>query len=334
MPEAKFSFPNQFLWGTATSAYQVEGYNTNNWSDWELSGRIMSGHSCGTACDWWGGRWREDFDRAAETGQNTHRLSIEWSRIQPTPTRWDENALDYYRQMVRGLQERGLKPMVTLHHFTNPLWVDEMGGWENEAVISAFEAYVRRVVEGLQEFVDLWCTINEPNGFAVSGYMLGDFPPGKKDLRAVYRVLVNLIRAHAAAYHTIHEIQSEAQVGLAHQYRGFTPAKSWFPLDGWVAKGLSSSFNEAIPHTLKSGKLRFLSQRKAIPQAKNTQDFLGINYYTRDYVAFNPLTPGALFGKRFFNPEVEVSPTGFIANEPGQFFQALKWGCNSNFPFM
>ena len=107
MAEATFNFPRGFLWGTATSSHQVEGHNTNNnWHTWEQEGNIIDGDKCETACDWWAGRWKDDFDRAAETGQNAHRLSIEWSRIQPTPDRWDEDALDHYRQMVRGAKER------------------------------------------------------------------------------------------------------------------------------------------------------------------------------------------------------------------------------------
>ena len=125
MPKAIFNFPNGFLWGTATSAHQVEGGNTNNdWWEWEQQeGHILNGDKSGRACDWWAGRWREDFDRAHETYQNAHRLSIEWSRIQPEPDRWDESALDHYRQMLLGLKERGMMAMVTLHHFTNPLWL-------------------------------------------------------------------------------------------------------------------------------------------------------------------------------------------------------------------
>ena len=140
MAQATFHFPVGFLWGTATAAYQVEGNNTNsNWWAWEKEpGRIVQGHKSGLACDWWGGRWREDFDRAAEGGQNAHRLSIEWSRIQPTPDHWDENALDRYRDMVRGLAERGMTPVVTLHHFSDPLWLAEKGGWERGAVAEHF----------------------------------------------------------------------------------------------------------------------------------------------------------------------------------------------------
>ncbi|HEY5983361.1 MAG TPA: family 1 glycosylhydrolase, partial [Anaerolineales bacterium] len=119
MISATYNFTRNFLWGTATSAYQVEGANTNNqWHAWEQAGRTRD--LSGLACDWWGGRWQEDFDRARQAHQNAHRLSVEWSRIQPAPDVWDEAALEQYRTMLRGLRERGLTPMVTLHHFTDP----------------------------------------------------------------------------------------------------------------------------------------------------------------------------------------------------------------------
>ena len=147
MPEATYSFPRGFLWGTATSAYQVEGNNKNTqWHQWEQQpGKIANGDSCGQACDWWGGRWREDFDRAAEAGQNAHRFSIEWSRIQPAPDRWDEQALDRYLEMLRGLNDRRLFPVVTLHHFTDPLWVTELGGWKYDGIAELFAAFTAKV---------------------------------------------------------------------------------------------------------------------------------------------------------------------------------------------
>jgi beta-glucosidase len=333
MAEARFSFPPDFLWGTATSSHQVEGHNTNNnWYLWEKGGHIIDGTISGIACDWWGGRWREDFDRASETGQNAHRFSIEWSRIQPAIDRWDEDALDHYRQMVRGAKERGLTPMITLHHFTDPIWLAEMGGWVNEEVSRYFQEYVRRVVDGLGDYVSLWCTINEPNVLAISSYLLGDFPPGKKSFPALYKAVLNQAKAHAWAYHTIHEAQPHARVGLAHNYRGFTPAKDWSPFDRWAAKTISGFFNDMVPNVMKTGVLRFLGIRKSLPGAKGTQDFLGINYYTRELVAFSPLKPGLLFTGTFFDPGAELSPNGFIANEPQAFFHALKWAVSYGFP--
>ena len=130
MIEAIHYFPNDFKWGTATSSHQVEGGNSNNdWWLWEKEpGKILKGHRSGKACDWWGGRWEEDLDRAAESGQNAHRLSVEWSRIEPSPGVWDEDALDFYRQLVSGAVDRGLEPIITLHHFTNPIWFADQDG--------------------------------------------------------------------------------------------------------------------------------------------------------------------------------------------------------------
>jgi len=336
MAQATFHFPRGFLWGTATASHQVEGENTNNtWWAWEQEpGRIINGQKSGMACDWWGGRWREDFDRAAGAGQNAHRLSIEWSRVQPTPDRWDEDSIDRYREMIQGLHERDLLPMVTLHHFSDPLWLAEMGGWENEAVVDYFSAYVRKVVEALKEYVNLWVTINEPNVFVTVGYVLGEWPPGKKDLGAAMRVAANQVRAHAAAYKVIHSMQPTARVGIAQNYRPMVPARPISPLDRFVTFLQSGAFNEFFPRALHTGKLRFLTMRKRLPEAKGTQDFLGINYYSREFVAFSLLKPGELFGRRFYRADAELSSTGFIANEPRGMFEAVKWGLQFGIPIM
>ena len=120
MVEAIFNFPRNFKWGTATSSHQVEGSNTaNDWWVWEQEpGKILRGHRSMAACDWWGGRWEEDLDRAIEGGQNAHRLSVEWSRVEQSPGVWDDAALEFYRSLVRGAVDRGLEPMVTLDQQT------------------------------------------------------------------------------------------------------------------------------------------------------------------------------------------------------------------------
>ncbi len=336
MAQATFHFPRGFLWGTATASHQVEGNNSNNnWWAWEQEpGRIIHGHKSGLACDWWNGRWREDFDRAAEAGQNAHRFSVEWSRIQPAPDRWNEEALDRYIEMLRGLAERNMTPLVTLHHFSDPLWLAEMGGWENEAVVERFVPFVRKVVEALGEYVNLWITINEPNVLIALAYLVGIFPPGKQDLGAAFRAAFNMVRAHSAAYHAIHEMQKTARVGVALQYRGFLPARNWSPLDRLAAGLQSSMFNDSFPGALHSGVLRLPARTKRIPEAKGTQDFLGINYYTREYVSFNLLKAGEMFGERTFLPNAELSESGDIANAPEGMFQALKWGLQFNVPMI
>jgi len=336
MAQASYHFPRGFLWGTATSSHQVEGHNPpNNWTAWEQEkGRILHDHKSGLACDWWGGRWREDLDRAADSGQNTHRLSLEWSRIQPAPDRWDEAALDRYREIMRGMFERSLLPMVTLQHFTLPLWLAEQGGWENERIVDDFAAYARKVVKALKEYVTMWVTINEPNVVMASAYLFGDFPPGKKDLGAAMTAGRNMLRAHAAAYHAIHKIQPQARVGVAMNYRGFAPARSWSPLDRWAARTQSLMFNDLFPRAVQKGKIYLPVGFQRIPEVAGTQDFIGVNYYTRDQVAFNLFKPGELFARRFFLPGADLSDTGFIANVPQGMFDALKWALQFEVPII
>ena len=335
MVQATYHFPRGFLWGTATAAYQVEGNNTNsNWYAWEqLPGKILQGDRCGQACDWWNGRWREDFRRAADGGQNAHRMSIEWSRIQPAPERWDEEALNRYVEMVRGLGELNMTPLITLHHYSDPLWFVEKGGWEDEACGEYFVKYVRKVVEALKDYTNLWCTLNEPNGYAAQGYIIGTFPPGKRDVNLGYKVLVNLVKAHAAAYQAIHQIQPEARVGVANYYRSLQPAKSWSPLDRLVTY-LLRSLNDIFPTASRDGVVRFINRKIHLPEAKGTQDFLGIDYYTRDYVSFDLSNSGELFTKRFYRPGAALSATGFLANEPAGMYEALKWGLNYHVPII
>jgi len=336
MPKASYHFPPGFLWGTATSAHQVEGSNTNNnWSAWESEpGRIKNEHKAGLACNWWGGRWREDLDRAAETGQNAHRLSVEWSRIQPKPDVWDEDSLEFYRQMLRGMLERKLTPMVTLHHFSDPLWLSERGGWENDETPVIFQRFVKKVVSGLKEYTSLWVTINEPNVYMLCGYIDGVFPPGKKDMNSAYQVLRNMVRGHAAAYHAVHELQPFAQVGTAINYQSILPARSWLPLDRWIARFIRRNMFYSFMDALVDGRFRLLSKKETIAEAANTFDFFGLNYYTRTLVNFKLNAYKNLFYKLSFPPGAEISETNHMANVPAGFFEALQWANSYHKPII
>jgi beta-glucosidase len=326
MPNAVFNFPPGFLWGTSTASHQVEGNNTNNnWYSWENQpGHILNGDHSGRACDWWAGRWQDDFDRAKEENQNAHRLSIEWSRVQPAKDRWNEDALEVYRQMLRGLADRGILPFVTLHHFTDPLWIYENGGWENPETPGLFEAYVRRVVDALKGYCTHWIPINEPNVYVYSGYLGGDFPPGKNDMNAAFRVMTNLVRGHALAYRAIKSIQPEASVGTAINFRYMTPAHTGNPVESFIAGQLDQAYNGSFLNAVTSGKLRFIFKTTALPEAKATQDFVGINYYTGDLVSLNLLNPGELFSKRRYPASAALSETGFIANWPEGLYQTIR----------
>lgn len=334
MPDATYQFPESFLWGTATAAHQVEGGNTNNnWHAWEnIPGNIFDEQKSGLACDWWGGRWKEDLGNAAKDGQNAHRFSVEWSRIQPGPDRWDESALDFYRDMLKGMRKMRLTPIVTLHHFTDPLWIYQMGGWENEKTPEYFEKFVRKVVEAFKSEVRIWVTLNEPNGLVVNSYIDGCFPPGKKDFRAAFIALSNLIRGHALAYHAIHNLQPEAKVGYALYYRGFFPKRDWFPPDHWVTNMLKRNVNDLFANAIRDGRIKFTIFKTLVREAIGTQDFIGLQYYSSDEVSFNLMKPGELFAKREYPKGAPVSPTGFIADVPQGMAQALKWAHQFRLP--
>ncbi len=328
MSQAACRFPAAFLWGAATAAHQVEGNNTNNqWWKWEQDGHT-SGTS-GLACDWWGGRWRADFDRAAEGAQNAHRLSVEWSRIQPTPDRWDEGALECYRDMLRGLHKRGMMPMVTLHHFTDPLWLFEQGGWEAENAVPLFERFVRKTVDALKEYCTLWCTINEPNAYALNGCIQGLFPAPHTGLKAAMRTTANMLRGHAVAYRTIHELQPEVKVGYALHYRPMVARNPRSPLDNLPRNIQYNELNMKFPSGISTGVMRSTLGTVKIPEARATQDFFGINYYSVDTIKFDLAAYKTLFGTRFFPEDSDFSETKFIANIPEGLFDTLQWAAHT-----
>jgi beta-glucosidase len=334
MIRATLSFPPGFLWGTATASHQVEGGNHNNdWSDWEQQpGRIQQGHRVGKACDWWGGRWQEDFDRAAQAGQNTHRMSVEWSRIEPNPAVWDDSAVDFYRQILRGAIDRGLTPMVTLHHFTSPRWIAEQGGWTNPEISVRFERFVHKIVGSLKDLVSSWVTINEPNVYAFSGYFTGLFPPGEISLGRAFLVMQNMVEAHTAAYQTIHELQPEARVGVAHHYRGVVPLHASNPLDRFVAGYRFRVLNDFFPQALHRGSFSAFGRTFRFPKATHTQDFFGLNYYTVEHCAFDLLRPLSLFMRDLYPAGSDLSGTGFLANEPDGFTRAMRWAGGFGLP--
>ncbi|MBA4385108.1 MAG: glycoside hydrolase family 1 protein [Anaerolinea sp.] len=336
MPEGTFHFPRGFLWGTATAAHQVEGNNTNNnWYRWEhTKGKIINNEKSGLACDWWGGRWKEDLTRAKESGQNAHRLSIEWSRIQPTQDTWDDSALQKYVEIMRWMVSRDMTPMVTLHHFSDPLWLVEQGGWENPNTPVFFARFCRKAVNALKDYVNLWITINEPNVYVMEGWVEGVFPPGKNNLGLAAKVLEHLVRGHAAAYKIIHEMQPTAQVGVAVNFRSLKPAHDWNPLDRLPAAIQHQIFNNAFHSCLKTGVLNMVLKKVKIPEARGTQDFIGLNYYSRDIVHFDITKPGSLFGRLEYPKHADLSSTGFIANIPEGMWDGLRWAHHFELPII
>lgn len=290
-------FPEGFLWGAATAAHQNEGMNVHNdfWA-WEQAGNhTADGTVSGQAADWWN-RAEEDFDRAAELGLNTLRLSVEWSRIEPAPGKWNVAALGRYREMLQALRQRGIRPMVTLHHFTNPRWLSDRGGWLRPEVVPAFARYAAHVAEALGDLCDSWCTLNEPAVYAAFAYILGRWP-GETGLLPFIRVTRHQFRAHAAAYRAVRDVRPNARVGLVQHFAGFEPSDPGSRGDRLVAAVRDIALNWRLVEGVVTGRLKLpygLGLRRH-QGALNSSDFIGVNYYGRHPLRFDGGSPGTLF---------------------------------------
>ncbi len=269
--KSMIEFPKDFLWGAATSAYQVEGDNFNSdWWHWEKAkkGIIPSGAACRHY-----ERFREDFDLAKNLGHNSHRLSIEWGRVQPEPGSFCEEQLNHYIEVIDYLRLLGIEPVVTLHHFTNPLWFSRIGGWENPRAVEYFLDYARKVVLALSGKVKYWATINEPMVYVYYSYIKGDWPPQQKSFVKSGKVTDNLVAAHIRSYRLIHSFYKEnnltpPMVSIAQSMVAFVACK----------KSLGNNLAVYLRNRLFNFKLV-----NKLMRAK-TLDFIGLNYYTRHLI--------------------------------------------------
>ena len=298
------SFPPGFLWGTSTAAHQVEGDNRNNdwWAFEQQPGRIHAGDTSEVACDHYN-RFKDDFRILSRMHNNAHRLSIEWSRVEPAPGDFDSRQIRHYRDVLGELREQGLKPMLTLHHFTSPLWLSTRGGWTSPEAVDAFARFVKRVVGELGDLVEMWCTLNEPNIYAANGWLMGEFPPGRRgDLRSIYRVLSNMRRAHEEAYLIIKKAFPDAPVGLSHHKFLMIPATSR-RVDHWAA-GVAQRSLDSWP--VATGRLQ--------PVVAASSDFIGIAHYWGQLAAFDPIRPQDQFVRRFNPPGQPLTEMGWVSD--------------------
>jgi len=261
-------FPQGFLWGAATSAHQVEGNNYNNdWWQAEQAGKIK--FKSGKACDQYH-RYEEDFDLAQKMRHNTHRLSIEWSRIEPKPGEWNYPEVEHYRKVLESLSKRNIKVMLTLHHFTLPKWFAARGGFEKTHNVRYFIRFVRFVVEQYADLVDMWITINEPGVYIYQCYQIGEWPPFKKNLGLALRVYLNLVLAHRQAYKVIHKADKSLNDGITQ----VSIAQNTISFAAYRKHGLLDQLAVWLSDKLVNHGFYILSSRR-------THDFIGINYYFR-----------------------------------------------------
>ena len=275
-------FPDEFLWGTATAAHQVEGGNWNNdWWAWEHAEDTACDEPSADACDhYW--RYPQDLDLLAELGFKAYRFSLEWSRIEPEFGEYSAAQLDHYRRMIEACRDRDLLPVVTFHHFTTPRWAVAEGGWENPATADRFASFCERAVGHFGDEIGMACTINEPNIVPLMGWLMGLFPPGKtQDLDGYARANENLRAAHRKAYDALKSGPGDFPVGLT------------LSMSDWAAEEGAEDKIDEYRATHEDFYL----------EAARGDDFLGVQSYSRTRVgASGVLGP---------EPGVEVLPMGY-----------------------
>ncbi len=188
------AFPSGFMWGTSTSGYQIEGGGENtDWYRYETKPDTIAVEPCDDACDSWN-RYEEDLDIIESLGLNSFRLSLEWAKIEPQQGVFSKDAVAHYRDVLKACHAKGIQTVVTLHHFTLPLWVADLDGFENPRIAEWMGNYAKHVATELGDEIDIACTINEPNIVALMGYLLGVFPPEVRD-RSRYDKVNEAMRA-------------------------------------------------------------------------------------------------------------------------------------------
>lgn len=300
-------FPKKFLWGAATAAHQVEGGNHNQWSVWELENArtlsvqaehnisyvpvwdeikseatIPDNYISGQASDHFR-QYEKDFDILKKMNMNAFRFSIEWSRIEPSEGAWSAEGITHYKRYIQAMKDRGIEPVMTLIHFTLPVWFAEKGGFEKRSNIKYFVRFAEKVLREVGTHVRYVVTINEPEVYATMSYGVGAWPPNKTSKVAKLKVLRNLATAHNKVAKQAHAISRRYKVGLAYNV-------------AYHYAGDDALLSRATTHAKRS-----MRDDIFLNMVRRQTDWIGVNYYFSD----------RYYGYRSHNPNEKVSDLGW-----------------------
>lgn len=270
------AFPAGFLWGASTSAHQVEGgcYH-NDWWRWEQRpGRIRDGATSQIASGHYD-RFLSDFDLARRLGHTAHLFSIEWSRIEPEPGAYQEEAIAHYRSVFAALEERGLEPICALNHVTIPAWFAAEGGWSHPGAVRRFCEFAQRVLREWAPHGRWWVPFHEPVYTLHMGYEAGAWPPGGRNASAYRAAVLSVARAHVETYRILKEMRPDAQVGVSVRVRDAMPADPESPWDTRVAR-----------RTRQQSARAFIDAVAGL--TNEAFDYIGVSYYGRERSEFSP----------------------------------------------
>jgi len=335
-------FPDGFLWGAATSHFQVEGNPSeistrcSDWAEWTVSdGRIADRTTADQACEFFN-RYPDDLELLTKLNLNTFRISLNWPAIctesSPASSALTVNRkqIEHYRSLLSKLKSQGIKTFVTLFHFCLPKRLADQGGWLNPATSEEFSRLAELLAREYKGLVDYWITINEPLAYTYQGYISGAWPPGlKHSYDNAFLCIYNMLKGHADAYHAIHSEDPGTPVSYTMHWRPFVPRNKFSPFDQMVRHLRDAVFNHLFPNSVQTGSLKFpfpFSLRKEvaplmgpIPGLKDAMDYLAINYYTRDICEFSYEPPFDLFGVKTVKTEIEVNGMGWESYPQGLY---------------
>jgi beta-glucosidase len=315
-------FPHGFMWGASTSAHQVEGGNHNQWTVWELAqaseraktaqerysylpnwheikkqAEKPENYVSGRAVDHYN-RYTEDFDIVEKLNLNTFRFGIEWSRLEPEEGKWNDDALEHYRQYIDELKKRDIEPVLNIWHWSMPTWFTNKGAFAKRANIKYFDRLVAKIALEYGKSLSYVITLNEPNVYSSFGYMTGIWPPQeKKPLKGIW-VYYNLVRAHRRAYKILKTANPKIQVGIAAQ------------LANIQGKRPHNLFDQ-----LSTKSMRYFWNWWFLRRIRRSQDFIGVNYYFTDYYT-------GLYQRR--NPKVPLNDLGWYMEPEGLYPLVLR----------
>lgn len=296
----KTEFPSDFLWGSSTAAHQIEGDNVHSnfwhreqqggvWSQWDVEARS------GKACNHYE-LYREDADLIASLGHQVYRMSIEWSRIEPLEGQWNADAVAHYVDLLERLNAKGVKVMVTLHHFTHPLWFENLGEFSKRENCRYFFRFVQYLVPQIKHLVYGWNIFNEFNRGGYYG------APRK----------FHILYSHAMMYRYL-KSESSAMVSSAHALSHFEPVRPYDRFDNIMTEFLDYITNEFFFHAIRTGEINYPDHdSEFIPELKGATDFWAINYYTREMV--DSRTKGAM-GNRYAHKTIKLIDKDFYYEE-------------------
>jgi beta-glucosidase len=315
--------PEGLLLGCATAAHQVEGGIDNDWSRWvaDHPEAIAGGGDAVVAIDHYR-RYREDLAQLGAMHHTAHRFSIEWARVEPQPGKFDSDALAHYADVVRACRSNGMEPVVTLHHFTLPVWLAESGGFGAPDAPVRFARYAAACAEAFGDMVTWWVTINEPTVVAVLGHLEGLWPPGERSLRSTLVALRGLLRMHAAAAHAINVVSEAhnrtAQISIAHHERRLLPRDPSSSVDRAVSRVPDFLFNRWFLRSCVAGRvLRPVGHGEVVPGLAGSLTYLGLNHYTSESVSLDIGAPGMLFARHEAVPGLPLSGAGWAIDATG-----------------